>query len=95
MKRGDDPRRHPAFMRRYCPKSVEADPSPHAITDEEHAYLLNAFESGGHVSMYMVRKLLRLYKERTAACLALMRQLDSGMSGYGQMRDPNHNPEMG
>lgn len=51
----------------------QEDPSPHSITLEERAYIDERLVSGGLPRAHLVRKMLRLYDERTAACIQLMK----------------------
>ena len=80
------PERNKHFMRRCTPKNQKLDPSPHALTAEERDYIDRCFCNGSHVSMAMIKKMMRLYDERTAACIQLMREA-------GHIHE--HNPEFG
>ncbi len=63
--------RHPAFQVTMQPKR-HIDHDPHTITAAERAQIQKALEHGHATTVFLSRKLLRLYDERTAACQHLM-----------------------
>jgi hypothetical protein len=68
--------RHVAFGAKRNTMKASDDPNPHTLTLDDEAYILRTLERGGAVRTTMVRKLLRLYKERTAAGQLLIRELE-------------------
>jgi hypothetical protein len=45
-------------------KRLQPDPAPHALTDEERAYIRDRLLSASHVPARLVRKMLRVGDER-------------------------------
>ncbi len=66
--------RHEAFGRKRHPLR-ERDPHPHTLMPNERQHVLDRLESGSTIQNGLVRKLLRLYDERTAACISLLEKL--------------------
>ena len=79
--------RHPAFtkVRKGRPPKDGADPFPNTITDHEMRYLEMSLSSGTKVRNTLVKKLLRLYIERSAAAIQLIQKY-----GYEADADPEN-----
>jgi len=67
--------RHPAFCNRGTTMKG-SDDQPHSLTPVQREHVLHCIEVNCRPSMYVLKKLLRLHDERTAACQHLMRQMN-------------------
>ena len=68
--------RHVAFGAKRNTMKESDDLNPHTLTPDDEAYIVGTLARGVAVRATMVRKLLRLYKERTAAGQLLIRELE-------------------